>query len=150
MFAFFYFVSDSQIKLFFQWLLSKLYIIFSMPSALSLLKLFITWHFRSSHWKCSIKKVLLKNLQNSQRNICARESLLIKLQNTETFRRLLPTFVKSLWENKLAKLFWIPCSCEKSIVIDWENFLSLNLYVIRMFLSTIFVLLHLDSRAVLF
>ena len=35
---------------------------------------------RSSHQKCSIKKVFLENLQNSQENTCARVSFLIKLQ----------------------------------------------------------------------
>ena len=36
--------------------------------------------FRSSHWRFSIQKVLLKIPQNSQENICARVSFLIKLQ----------------------------------------------------------------------
>ena len=36
--------------------------------------------FRTSHQKCSIKKVLLKLSQNSQENTCARASFLIKLQ----------------------------------------------------------------------
>ena len=36
--------------------------------------------FRSSHWKCSVKKVFLEILQNSQENICGRVSFLIKLQ----------------------------------------------------------------------
>ena len=34
----------------------------------------------SSHQKCSIKKMFLKILQNSQQQICARVSFLIKLQ----------------------------------------------------------------------
>ena len=38
------------------------------------------WIFRSSHHRCSVKKVLLKILRNSQENICARVSFLIKLQ----------------------------------------------------------------------
>ena len=47
-----------------------------------------------------------------------------------------------------AELFWIPCSCGSSLVviIGCESFLSLKLYVIRMSLSTVFVLLHLDSQ----
>ena len=36
--------------------------------------------YRSSHQRCSIKKVFLKILQNSQENTCARVSFLIKLQ----------------------------------------------------------------------
>ena len=36
--------------------------------------------FRSSHHRCSIKKVSLKISQNSQENTCARVSFLIKLQ----------------------------------------------------------------------
>ena len=35
---------------------------------------------RSSHRKCSVKKVFLEILQNSQENICGRVSFLIKLQ----------------------------------------------------------------------
>ena len=31
-------------------------------------------------WKCSVKKVFLEILQNSQENTCARVSFLIKLQ----------------------------------------------------------------------
>ena len=36
--------------------------------------------FRSSHRRCSVKKVFLKISQNSQENTCARVSFLIKLQ----------------------------------------------------------------------
>ena len=35
---------------------------------------------RSSHWKCSVEKVFLKILQNSQENTCARVSFLTDLQ----------------------------------------------------------------------
>ena len=35
---------------------------------------------RSSHWRCSIKKVFLKKIQNSQENTCVGVSFLIKLQ----------------------------------------------------------------------
>ena len=34
---------------------------------------------RSSHWRCSAKKVFLKISQNSQKNTCARVSFFIKL-----------------------------------------------------------------------
>ena len=37
-------------------------------------------HFRSSHRRCSMKKVLLTISQNSQNNTCDRVSFLIKLQ----------------------------------------------------------------------
>ena len=37
-------------------------------------------NFRSSHYRCSIKKVLLKILRNSQKNTRARVSFLMKLQ----------------------------------------------------------------------
>ena len=52
------------------------------------------------------------------------------------------------WKSELAELFRIPCSCGRSLVVikGCENFLSLNLYVIRMSLSTVFVLLQLDSQ----
>ena len=36
--------------------------------------------FRSSHQRCSIKKVFLEISQSSQENTCARVSFLIKLQ----------------------------------------------------------------------
>ena len=35
---------------------------------------------RSSHWRCSVKKLFLEILQNSQEHNCARVSFLIKLQ----------------------------------------------------------------------
>ena len=37
-------------------------------------------YFRSSHQRCSVKKLFLKNSQNSQENTSARVSFLIKLQ----------------------------------------------------------------------
>ena len=38
------------------------------------------YYFRSSHLRCSLKKVFLEISQNSQENICARDYFLIKLQ----------------------------------------------------------------------
>ena len=51
-------------------------------------------------------------------------------------------------KRELAKLFRIPCSCGSwlNVIIGCESFLSVNLYVIRMSLSTVFVLLQSDSR----
>ena len=41
----------------------------------------VKWQmFRSSHQRCSMKKVFLEISQNSQKNTCARASFLIKLQ----------------------------------------------------------------------
>ena len=40
----------------------------------------ITYLSRSSPWRCSVKRVFLEISQNSQKNICARVSFLIKLQ----------------------------------------------------------------------
>ena len=37
-------------------------------------------HTEAVAWRCSVKKVFLEILQNSQENVCARASLLIKLQ----------------------------------------------------------------------
>ena len=56
-------------------------------------------------------------------------------------------FANSLRKSVLTELFQISCSCERSLVviIGCGNFLSLNPYVIRMSLWTVFVLLHLDS-----
>ena len=58
------------------------------------------------------------------------------------------TFTRSLWKGGLAELFRIPYFCGRSLVliIGCENFLSLNLYVIRMYLSIVFFLLHVDSK----
>ena len=36
-------------------------------------------------WSCSLKKVFLKNLQNSQEKTCARVSFLIKLLCRSTY-----------------------------------------------------------------
>ena len=41
--------------------------------------------YRSGHWRCSMEKVFLKILQNSQESNCARVPLLIKLQATFNF-----------------------------------------------------------------
>ena len=54
-------------------------------------------------------------------------------------------------ESEPAEFFRIPYFCGRWLVliIGCKNFLSLNLYVIRMSLSTVFVLLHLDPRTLL-
>ena len=41
---------------------------------------FLTYLERSSHRRCSLKKVFLEISQNSQENTCARVSFLMKLQ----------------------------------------------------------------------
>ena len=38
------------------------------------------FRYRSSHRRCSVKKLFLEISQNSQEKICARESFLIKFQ----------------------------------------------------------------------
>ena len=50
------------------------------------------YYFRSSHLRCSLKKVLLEISQNSLENTCARDSLLIKLH-----ARPAALLKKSLW-----------------------------------------------------
>ena len=40
---------------------------------------------RSSHWRCSVKKVLLKFWQNSQENTCGAVSFLNKVAGLNTF-----------------------------------------------------------------
>ena len=104
-----------------------------------------------------------KTLQFLIQTLNVNKNYQIKWYNQERRRRLLwisfqltvllklfihMTFLKSLWKSELAELFRISCSCERSLVviIGCENFLSLNLYIIRMSLSTVFVLLHLNSR----
>ena len=39
-------------------------------------------------WRCSVKKLFLEILQNSQKNTCARNSFLIKLQALETLAQV--------------------------------------------------------------
>ena len=56
-------------------------------------------NFRSSHRRCSIKKVLLEITQNSQENTCAKVSFLIKFQASGS------NFIK---KDTLAQVF----SCE--------------------------------------
>ena len=41
------------------------------------------YHYRSSHQRCSMKKGVLRNFQNSQEDTCVRVSFLIKLQGEE-------------------------------------------------------------------
>ena len=41
----------------------------------------IAGFYRSSHWRCSVKEVILERCsQNSHENTCVRDSILIKLQ----------------------------------------------------------------------
>ena len=56
-------------------------------------------------------------------------------------------FANSLWKNELAQLFQISCSYRRSpgVIIGCGTFRLLNPYVIRISLSTVFVLLYLDS-----
>ena len=56
--------------------------------------------YRSSHQKCSIKKLLLKILQYSQENICVGVSFLIKLQATRP-----PTFLNR--DSNTGAFMWI-------------------------------------------
>ena len=42
---------------------------------------------RSSHWRCSVKKMFLEISQNSQKYTCARVSFLIKLQASQNSQK---------------------------------------------------------------
>ena len=53
-------------------------------------------HFRSSHRRCSIKKVLLKISQNSQENACARVSFLNKVPSLKPATLLKRDFGNSI------------------------------------------------------
>ena len=61
---------------------------------------------------CSVKKLLLNILQNSQESTCARVSFLIKLQASTIFYRTPPmadsmayaTFENGKWSNELLNL----------------------------------------------
>ena len=54
-----------------------------------------------SHQRCSIKKVLLKILQNSQENICARVCFLRKLQASGVFSEFCEIFKNTYFTEHL-------------------------------------------------
>ena len=57
--------------------------------------------FRSSHWRCSVKKMFLEILQNSQENTCTRVSFLMKRR---LWHRYFPVnFAKFSY---ILRLFW--------------------------------------------
>ena len=150
----------------FKWLLSKFYIIFSMPSAFvfSFIGYLISTNIATLLWTYEGEKFNTSNviLSMSSRTL----KLLIETPNVNKNyqvkwygqgrrRRILwisfhlvvllklfiyMTFAKSLWKCELAELFRIPCSCGRLLVviIGCEDFLSLNLHVIRMSLSIVF------------
>ena len=72
---------------------------FQITSKLQVTFFNFVYMIRSSHQKCSMKKVFSKIFQNSQENTCARVSFLIKLQVSAC------SFIK---KENLAKVF----SCE--------------------------------------
>ena len=86
--------------------------------------LFSTVFFRSNHQRCSVRKSVLINFKNSQKNTCARVPFLIKLQalGAGTFLWILRNFQELLflknisggcfWEN----LFW--WNCKPNLVFD--------------------------------
>ena len=61
--------------------------------------------------KCSLKKVFIEVLKNSQENICAKVSILIK------FRLLVQVFFCEFWEifkNTSDGCFWLRKACENT------------------------------------
>ena len=55
--------------------------------------------YRSSHRRCSVKKVFLKISQNSQENTCVRVSFWLNLQVTGNFLWILWNFEEHLLQN---------------------------------------------------
>ena len=56
--------------------------------AASLIKLISDMHYRSRHRRCSVKKVFLENLENSQENSCATDSFLMSLWKNESLAQV--------------------------------------------------------------
>ena len=81
-------------------------------------------------WRCSVKKVFLEILQNSQENTCARVSFLIKLQvsgcefceiSKDTFFHRTPPIAACLLATKASLL-------AGSLVLLLKIFFTLNIY----------------------
>ena len=101
-------------------------------------------NFRSSHRRCSIKKVLLEITQNSQENTCAKVSFLIKFQASgsnfikkdtlaQVFSCEICKISKNTFLNRtpLSYCFWKPLSMHWKI---WKAF-SINNIILADFFS---------------
>ena len=73
--------------------------------------------YRSSHRRCSIKKVFLKISQSSQENTCPRASFLITLQAWGVFLCILQSFKNTFFTEHLRWLFLILPSA--SFILCW-------------------------------
>ena len=100
---------------------------------------------RSSHQRCSIKKLFLKVLQYSQENICAGISFLIKLQ-ASFIEKETPTqvfscacFKKTYFEEQLLLSF--------SVVEMWKQTMTFAIKQRSSFL--LFVLLYILSNQII-
>ena len=83
---------------------------------------------RSSHQRCSIKKVLLKISQNWQENTCDGVSFLITLQDIDFFLSVLQNFWEHLFYRILpGDCFWIGLMVKKFNYVSLI-FLNLQLY----------------------
>ena len=144
----------------FKWLLSKFYIIFCMPSAFvfSFIGYLIStniatllWTYEDENFNTSnvILSMSSRTLQLLIQTLNVNKNNQIKWYGQGRRWRILwisfqlavllklfihMTFAKSLWKSELAELFRIPCFCQRLlvIIIGYEDFLSLNLHVIRM------------------
>ena len=71
------------------------------------LQIMNTWIPEAVVQRCSVKKVFLKNSQNSQENTCARVSFLIKFQAERLWHRCFPVnFVEFLKTPVFIEHFW--------------------------------------------
>ena len=150
----------------FKGLLSKFYIIFSIPSAFvfSFIGYLISTNMATLLWtyedeKFNTSNVILsmssRTLQPLTQTPNVNKNYQIKWYGQGWRRRLLwisfqlavllklfihITFSKSLRKSELAELFRIPCSFGRLLVviIGYEDFLSLNLHIKRMSLSIVF------------
>ena len=69
--------------------------------AASLIKLISDMHYRSRHRRCSVKKVFLENLENSQENSCATDSFLMSLWKNESLAQVFSCEFSKISKNTL-------------------------------------------------
>ena len=102
---------------------------------------------RNSHHRCSVRKIFLENLQNSQENTCARVSFLIKLQAFRFIRKQTLAQVFSCEFCEFSKntfftehLWWLLLNRKSFIEKDLGFYVSA---CILLFVLSSFTILHL-------
>ena len=85
---------------------------------------------RSSHRRCSVKKVFLEILQNSQENTCVRVSFLIKLQASAYLHTLVTYFSINIAKCVVVTILHIPTYPSK-INIIWPWIILTGIFNLR-------------------